>query len=109
MRIRTTRLAILALSCAAGLAIGCARDVPRPAHRSLASLWNDFMAMPEARALALAGDPDRLWVAGATGGHATEEMAEENALAECRRKRLARRMQAPCRLYATGDEVVWGK
>jgi hypothetical protein len=63
--------------------------------------------MPPERALALAGDPGRRWVGAAAGGHASQIEAEESAVAECKRRRAARRMRAPCRLYATGDEFVW--
>jgi hypothetical protein len=63
--------------------------------------------MPDERALALAGDPELRWVAGASSGHASLQEAEQEALAECRRRRAQRRMQDPCRLYAVGDEIVW--
>ncbi len=70
-------------------------------------IWREFVALPNERALALAGDPARQWVAAASGGYASPTEAEEGALAECRRRRAARRMQAPCLLYAKGDEIVW--
>ena len=44
---------------------------------------------------------------GATGGHATREQAEAEAIAQCKIRRAARRMQAACVLYAVGDEIVW--
>jgi hypothetical protein len=47
-------------------------------------------------------------VTGASGGHATREQAEAEALAQCRLRRAARRMQAACVLYAVQDEIVWG-
>ena len=47
------------------------------------------------------------WVTGASGGHATRELAEAEALAQCRTRRADRRMQAACVLYAVGDEIVW--
>jgi hypothetical protein len=79
---------------------------PRP-HQGVASLWRSYADMPAARALAIAGDPDRVWVGGASGGHESQQEAEENAMAECRKRRSARRMQAPCRLYASGSTIVW--
>jgi hypothetical protein len=58
--------------------------------------------------MAIAGDPLRdRWVSGASGGHASHEDAEREALAECRRRRAQRRMLAFCELYAVGDEIVW--
>jgi hypothetical protein len=70
--------------------------------------WREYRALPEQRALAIAGDPNQeLWVTGATGGHATREQAEAEAIAQCKIRRAARRMQAACVLYAVGDEIVW--
>jgi hypothetical protein len=60
------------------------------------------------RALAIAGDPrgDR-WVTGASGGHPSSAEAQESALLQCRMRRVARRLQEACVLYAVGDEIVW--
>ena len=44
---------------------------------------------------------------GASGGHATREEAEAEALAQCRMRRGLRRLQTECVLYAVGDEIVW--
>jgi len=85
--------------------VACAAREGPP--RSLVPLWRDYAKMPEERALAIAGDPERRWVGAASGGYATREMAEDSVLAECMRRRNARRMQEPCRLYAVGDEIVW--
>ena len=71
-------------------------------------VWRDFLALPEERALAIAGDPLRTnWVTGAAGGHASREEALEAALGECGRRRLRHRMRAPCQPYAVGAEIVW--
>jgi hypothetical protein len=71
-------------------------------------VWRDFLALPEERALAIAGDPRRdRWVTGASGGHDTRGQAEAEALLQCRMRRGQRRMQAACVLYAVGDEIVW--
>ena len=96
-----------AVSTAAVFAIACASKTPKPdAH--LARVWRDYRALPEQRALAIAGDLRRnLWVAGSSGGHATRADAEAAALRECRARRLRQRAQAQCQLYAIGDEVVW--
>lgn len=85
---------------------GC--TTARQPHRELAPVWRDYSVMPAERALAVAGElrHDR-WVAGASGGHASRGAAEAEALRECARRRAQRRMQARCRLYAVGDEVVW--
>lgn len=97
----------LLLTGAVLLFAACATGSRTEPHPGIASLWRDFLNMPPERALALAGDPDRAWVGAAGGGYASQIEAEESALAKCRRRRAARRMQAPCRLYATGREIVW--
>jgi len=62
--------------------------------------------MPDERAIAVSGDLEGLWVAGATGGHRTRLAASEEALAECERRRRVRRVAAPCHLYAVGDRRI---
>jgi hypothetical protein len=91
--------ALLLLACASG---------PGPLHPELARVWREFLALPEERALVVAGDPRRdRWVSGASGGHASPEEAEGEAFLECQRRRAERRLQEPCQLYAVGEEVVW--
>jgi len=90
------------------LAAACAGGPRKPPHRELDALWNDYSKLPGQRALAIAGQirKDR-WVAGATGGHASRDDAAAMALSECKRHRAKQRMQAPCQLYAIGNDVVW--
>jgi hypothetical protein len=76
-------------------------------HRGVRSLWRHFVTLPEMRAMAIAGDPVRIWVGAAVGDEPTAAAAEAAALAACREKRIAARIQTPCRLYAMGDEIVW--
>lgn len=103
MRSRWLKAALLA-----GLALACATPTgPQGPHPSLTALWRQYQRLPDERALAVAGDLDRVWVAAMAGGALTREDAVEQASVECRRKRRERRMQAPCLLYAVGDEIVW--
>ena len=86
---------------------GCVSNANSP-HPDLAQVWRDYQELPAERALAIAGDPRRdRWVTGAAGGHANLERAEEEALLQCRVRRGQRRLQAPCLIYAVGDEIVW--
>ena len=93
--------------CAVLLAAACARGGRIPPHPGIDRLWGQYAALAPMRALAIAGDPDRLWVGAAAGGAEAQHDASDRALEECRRRRAERRMQAPCRLYAVGDEILW--
>ena len=85
----------------------CAAGSPKP-HAGLAAAWQDYTAMSEERAIAIAGHPARKrWVTGASGGHRSAEGAERAALEHCQVRRQARRMQEDCVIYAVGDEIVW--
>ncbi len=89
-----------------GLFLACAGD-EGPKHGPFGELWQEYRALPDERALATAGDLTRTrWVAGASGGHASSEEAKEAALAECLERRSRRRLQAKCRVYAIGDEIL---
>lgn len=98
------------LVCTALVPLACATASRSEPHPGLVGvgLWREFLELPPERALAIAGDPDRVWVGGASGGHASRSEAEQSALARCQQGRAARRLRAPCRLYASGDEIVWG-
>jgi len=88
---------------------GC-RSGPRiPPHPGVDAMWRQYAKLPPKRALAIAGDPNHIWVGAAAGGAEQQVDASDVALEECRRKRTARRMQAPCMLYAVGDEILWAR
>ena len=89
------------------MGLACASDPRTEPHAGLAELWAQYQEMSDKRALAIAGDPDRVWVGAASGGHASLREAEESVLATCWQRRATRRFQEKCRLYAVGDEIVW--
>ena len=90
------------------LLTACATQKPKAPHQGIESLWRQYQEISLPRALAIAGDPDREWVGAAAGGPGASQIeAEQSALAECKRRRIARRLRSPCRFYATGNQVVW--
>ena len=106
-RLRIHARSALLLAGVACAQLACASSGPGPPE-PLKRLWREYLELPEQRALVIAGDPETSrWVAGASGGQASAEDAEQAALAECRRRRVLRRMRAPCLPYAVGDEIVW--
>ena len=106
MRRLASRRACLLLG-GASLGAGCTTPGSGDPHPSLTRLWRGYQAMPEERALSLAGNPDNVWVSGASGGHELQSDADDGALAACAKRRAARRLRVPCLLYARGDEIVW--
>jgi len=104
---RSNRVVWVCCLCLLGLGFLTACTAREGPPTSLAPLWRDYEKMPPERALAICGDPARRWVGAASGGYPTTEMAEESVMAECMRRRGLRRMQAPCRLYAVNDQIVW--
>ena len=103
--IRITRCALL-LATAASLG-ACETPGPDPHPLVDTRIWQQYRQLEENRALALAGDPTRIWVAGMAGGQTSPAVAASDALAECGRQRAKRRLVAPCRLYAKGSRIVW--
>ena len=92
---------------AALLVIACAAR-PTVPDASLAEVWQEYSELPDRRALAVAGSlRHERWVAGASGGHATQAAAVESALRECRARRLRQRTPSACQVYAVGEEIVW--
>ncbi|MBW2229944.1 MAG: hypothetical protein JRG92_17540 [Deltaproteobacteria bacterium] len=69
-------------------------------------LWNEYEELSPKRAIAIAGDPYRLWLAGMSGGHATQAEANQAALDSCMKQRAKNRQQIPCRLYAEEDRLL---
>jgi hypothetical protein len=62
--------------------------------------------LPEAKAIAVAGDLRGHYVSGAAHGEPTADAAAARALARCQERRADRRIGASCRMYAIGNEVV---
>lgn len=87
--------------------VACA-SAPRPEpHVGLERVWGQFLQMPKQRALAIAGDPDGVWVGGLVGGHPSQIEVEREALEQCNRRRIAKGLSEECRLYAVGHRIVW--
>lgn len=110
---RRVSVAALRSALAGCLVAGSCAQAPPDGTRSnpLAStrFWEQYSGLPGARAMAVAGDPTRIWVGGMAGGMPSVEEARREALAECGRQRARRRLRAPCLAYAEGDRVVWGE
>ncbi len=87
--------------------VACASSPSPEPHAGIAKRWGQFLSMPHQRAFAIAGDPDDRWVGVTVGGYPSPIDAEGEALRRCEHERSARRIEQPCRLYATGHRIVW--
>jgi hypothetical protein len=96
-------IVVATLACIASCA-GPKNDGP---HIGVRDMWRRFEALPNERSMAISGNPDAHWVGAAVGDFATQYEADVAALAQCKRRRTIARLQARCRIYARGDEVVW--
>ena len=99
----------IALVIVAALVVSaCAASPRRSAHPlERTSLWMRYADLADARALALAGDPDIFWVAGVAAGLDSAAEAQQEAMSACQQRRKQRRMKAQCMMYAVGSKVVW--
>jgi hypothetical protein len=101
-------VALTLAACALSILwIGCSGTAGPQPDEGLARFWSDYSRLPGLKAMALAGNPDYVWVAGAVGGEDSWEEAESAAMKECNHRRHVRRMVDPCRIYARGREIVW--
>lgn len=70
------------------------------------SEWNAYLAMPEPKALAVAGDLDGVYVSGFAADADSEQHARDKAVRDCEDRRVDRRIADPCRTYAVGDRIT---
>ena len=70
-------------------------------------VFKDYQGRPEHKAMALAMDAKGRFAHGVAARASTQAEANQEALAECARFTGQGGLQAPCRLYAVGDQVVW--
>jgi hypothetical protein len=68
--------------------------------------WQRYEALPEAKAIAVAGDLRGAYVSGIGYGEPTAGAAEARALTRCQERRADRRIEAPCRMHGIGNQVV---
>jgi hypothetical protein len=86
---------------------GCETNASERHDLARTLIWTQYEGLARSRALALAGDPTKVWVAGMAGGQASVAKAMEAALAACGKQRSRRRIQSPCLPYAEDTRIVW--
>ena len=66
--------------------------------------WRNYQGLTGLKALAVAGDLQGVYVSGFSWAYPIQELANDEAMENCDERRLDRRIEDPCRLYAEGDE-----
>jgi hypothetical protein len=69
------------------------------------SEWNNYLRLPSAKSLAVAGDLNGVYVSGLAYDLQSTEAAVGAAIEYCEQRRIDRRIAADCRTYAIGDEI----
>ena len=107
MRKSRERAGISALAFAALLATGC-----RSAHEPIGiklqeqtrfqSEWKKYLALPQFKAIAIAGDINGVYASGVSHGQADWQVAVVEALKDCEARRKERGIAQPCSTFAIG-------
>jgi hypothetical protein len=101
----------LVFSCCAALVVsGCISSgspmgVTFKSRTQFEVEWSAYLEMAPHKAMAIAGDIDSQYVLGYSHAYPTEASAIDEALEACEERRTDRRMEAPCKLYASSDEL----
>ena len=69
--------------------------------------FEEYSAKKDKKALALAHDSNRREAWGYGFGYSSQTQANDRALLECRNRLAEYRVNADCKLYAIGNDVVW--
>ena len=66
--------------------------------------WRNYQNLNGLKALAVAGDLEGVYVSGFAWSYPIQDFANDEAMENCEKRRIDRRIEDPCRLYAEGDE-----
>ncbi len=69
--------------------------------------FEEYSGKTDKKALALAHDSNRREAWGYGFGYSSQAQANDRALLECRNRLAEYRVNADCKLYAIGNDVVW--
>ena len=70
------------------------------------SEWKNFQRPRPLKALAVAGDLNGVYVSGFAYAYPIQALANAEALENCEERRVDRRVEQECRLYAIGDDPM---
>ncbi len=104
------RVSVVALLFTFALLAACggrARPIgiPHSERTQFQSEWTRYLDFESHKALAVAGDPDGHFTSGFAFAQASRQKAVQAAMKACAKRRLDRRIEDDCRLYAVENEV----
>jgi hypothetical protein len=109
LRARTKLAGFAMLLLAAG---GCLRSggspmgIPLREVTQFESEWSTYKRLRPSKALAVAGDLNGAYVSGFAYAYPMQSLANEEALERCEERRVDRRIERACYLYAAGDDRI---
>lgn len=65
--------------------------------------WKRYVALPQFKAMAVAGDTNGVYVSGTSHGRSSWQEAIAEAYALCEKRRTERGISTPCRPHAIGE------
>ncbi len=71
------------------------------------AFFQEYSSKTDKKALALAHDSNRREAWGYGFGYSSQTQANDRALLECRNRLAEYRVNADCKLYAIGNDIVW--
>jgi len=93
----------LALTLTGCFGFGTPIGAPLPRGTRFESEWMRYVRLTPQKAMAVAGDVSSVYVTGYAFGYDSEREAANAALAACEARRVDRRIEAPCQMFAIGD------
>jgi len=82
---------------------GCRHAASPPPLDDFDAEWKRYLALPQFKAMAVAGDTSGAFVCGTSHGRSSWRDALADAYAECARRRTERAISAPCRPFAVNN------
>jgi len=85
---------------------GSPMGVPLREMTQFESEWKNYQRLRPLKALAVTGDLNGVYVSGFAFAYPVQSLANDEALENCEERRVDRRIEIECRLYAIGDDRV---
>jgi hypothetical protein len=85
---------------------GSPMGVPLREMTQFDSEWKNYQHLGSMKAIAVAGDLNGVYVSGFAFAYPMQMLANDEALENCEERRVDRRIEGECRLYAIDNDRV---